>query len=191
MIFCLSCVNEIIIPKDDTILDECIKKIAQNDKVSLSKLYEQSSKSVYAFALSILKNTSDAEDVMHDVYISIYNNAKSYKSNAKPMAWIITITKNLCLMKLRQRKRQSDIPQEDWEKYLDKKQDLSLDDKETISFLMKKLKDDERQIVILHAVSGFKHKEIASIMNLRLSTVLSKYNRALKKLKELMGGEWQ
>jgi RNA polymerase sigma-70 factor (ECF subfamily) len=46
------------------------------------------------------------------------------------------------------------------------------------------LNDEERSIVLLHAVSGMKHKEIASILNKPLSTVLSKYNRAIKKLNQ-------
>ena len=49
------------------------------------------------------------------------------------------------------------------------------------------LNQEERQIVILHAVSGLKHKEISQIMKRPLSTVLSKYNRAIKKLKKAMG----
>jgi RNA polymerase sigma-70 factor (ECF subfamily) len=55
---------------------------------------------------------------------------------------------------------------------------------------MKHLSDQERQIVVLHAVSGLKHREIAAALNLPLPTVLSKYNRALKKLKtHLSGGD--
>lgn len=46
------------------------------------------------------------------------------------------------------------------------------------------LSDTERQIVMLHAVSGIKHREIALILELPLSTVLSKYARALSKLKK-------
>ena len=53
--------------------------------------------------------------------------------------------------------------------------------------VMAKLRDDEREIVMLHAVAGMKHREIASMLELPLSTVLSKYNRALKKLKKLLG----
>lgn len=48
---------------------------------------------------------------------------------------------------------------------------------------MKQLTDQERQIVMLHAVAGFKHREIAELLELPLSTVLSKYRRALKKLR--------
>jgi len=48
------------------------------------------------------------------------------------------------------------------------------------------LNTEEQQIVLLHAVTGMKHKEIAELMNLGLSTTLSKYNRALKKLRSYL-----
>jgi len=52
------------------------------------------------------------------------------------------------------------------------------------------LTEEEQQIVTLHAVAGFKHREIAAFLDLPLPTVLSKYTRALKKLKkELAKGE--
>lgn len=48
---------------------------------------------------------------------------------------------------------------------------------------------DERQIVLLHAVSGLKHRQIAELTHMPLATVLSKYHRALKKLRVLLKGE--
>ena len=51
---------------------------------------------------------------------------------------------------------------------------------------MTRLSDEERQIVVLHAVAGFKHREIADIVELPLPTVLSKYHRALKKLRAFL-----
>ena len=52
-----------------------------------------------------------------------------------------------------------------------------------------RLSPEERQIVLLHAAAGLKHREIARLLELPLSTVLSKYHRGLKKLKALMKGE--
>lgn len=48
------------------------------------------------------------------------------------------------------------------------------------------LSDQERQVVLLHAVTGLKHREIAALLELPLPTVLSKYSRALKKLRLAM-----
>ena len=49
------------------------------------------------------------------------------------------------------------------------------------------LSDEERQIAVLHAVSGMKFREIAELLGLPLSTVLSKYHRSMKRLRDL----WQ
>ena len=46
------------------------------------------------------------------------------------------------------------------------------------------LSDEERQIITLHSISGLKQREIADLLNLKLTTVLSKYHRGLKKLKD-------
>ena len=54
---------------------------------------------------------------------------------------------------------------------------------------LKTLGDEERKVVLLHAVSGLKHREIAQDLGLPLSTVLSRYNRALKKLKRYLTEE--
>ena len=54
---------------------------------------------------------------------------------------------------------------------------------------MAALTDEERQVVMLHAVTGLKHREIAQLLELPLATVLSKYRRALKKLNLLLEGD--
>ncbi len=173
--------------QENIFLDNCLSKIANcKDSEALSKLYEKTSSGVYALALSILKNTHDAQDVLHDCYIKIFMHAAKYKSNNKPMAWIITIAKNLCLQKLRNKKNHAQVPLEDWDAYFTHNPLVSEDDRHVLCACMAQLTDEERQIIVLYAVSGFKHREIAQILGINLSTVLSKYNRSLKKLKILL-----
>ncbi len=109
----------------------------------------------------------------------------SYRPQGKPMAWIFTIVRNRCLQKLRERGRTADIPPEDWEPYLKSCDSVTPEDRLLIGACMERLTQEERQIVVLHAVSGFRHREIAQILQLPLPTVLSKYHRALKKLKNM------
>lgn len=170
----------------DADLDQCIASIAEKSSDALADLYHQTSTAIYGFSLSILKNTQDAEDVLHDCYISIYSSAAAYQSCGKPMAWIFTIARNLCLMKLREHSRMSDIPPEDWEPYLTRNGETSPEDRLILTQCMTLLSDEERQIVMLHALTGFKHREIAQILDMPLPTVLSKYHRALKKLKKFL-----
>lgn len=168
---------------DAQILDQCINAIAQGDQDAFAQFYQLTRTAAYSYALSILKHPHDAEDVLHDCYLSVYANASGYRSSGKPMAWLITIVRNLSLMKLRARGRTADLPPE--ELGLDRPvyPDLPPEDRVMLQSCLNDLSDEARQIVVLHAVAGFRHREIAQLLQLPLSTVLSKYNRALKTLK--------
>ncbi|MBD5550993.1 MAG: RNA polymerase sigma factor [Lachnospiraceae bacterium] len=167
-------------------VEQCLSGMKKQDVKALEELYYRTSAPVFGFALSILKNIQDAEDVMHDLYVAVWSAAGKYDADGKPMAWIMTITRNLCLQKLREYRKRSDIPQEDWETYINGNLNMSSEDKLILSECLKTLSDEERQIVTLHAVAGFKHREIGKLLEMPLSTILSKYNRALKKLQKYM-----
>ena len=168
----------------DAFLDRCIEETATDNMEGFKKLYTETKSSVYGFALSVLKNPDDAEDVLQDCFVKVFSAAADYKSQGKPLAWILTITRNLCLQLLRDKKKQADIPEEDWEKYVGETDNASTEDNIVLTELLQTLAEDERQIVVLHVVSGLKHREIADFLKMPLSTVLSKYNRSLKKLNE-------
>ena len=87
------------------------------------------------------------------------------------------------MRKFRARKELADLPEEDWERYMESAEQVTPEDRMVIEQVMGRLSDEERQIVVLHVLSGFKHREIAELMDLPLATVLSKYHRALKKMK--------
>lgn len=91
-------------------LDRCIERVAMCDRDAFAVLYRSTSGAVFAYALSVLKNRQDAEDVLHDCYVNIYQTAQAYRSEGKPMAWIMTVTRNLCLHKLRERSRRAEQP---------------------------------------------------------------------------------
>ena len=170
-------------------LEACIARIEAGQTDALAELYDQTRVSVYSFALSMLKNVQDAEDVLHDCYLNVHAAAAGYRPQGKPLAWLLTITRNLCLRKLRQRSKTADAPPEDWERVLQQRPAVTPEDRVLLRACMQQLTDTERQIVALHAVAGFKHREIAHMLDLGLSTVLSKYHRALKKLDQWINKE--
>lgn len=172
-------------PEQNT-LDLWLASVADGDMEAFEKLYHTVSSSVYAFALSVLKNSHDAEDVLHDCFVAVLGAAGDYRSSGKPMAWIMTIARNLCYKHLRQRERNPQLNLEDWRDHIDICTEMTADDKVVLEQCMSRLSGDERQIVVLHAVAGFKHREIAQLMELALPTVLSKYHRSIKKLRSYM-----
>lgn len=164
------------------IFDNYIYEIAGGNKNALAELYEKTQSLVYGFALSICKNPYNAEDILQDVYVQIWNAAGQYNSEGKPLAWIFTITKNMALHCLRQQNKTIPVIDEELQSYFKEHEELKVDDKIMLEGLLEKLCDDERQIIILHALWGLKHREIANLLQKSLPTVLSKYNRAIKKL---------
>ncbi len=170
-------------------LDAYLAGIAKGDRDALANLYHHTSTSVYAFTLSILRNPHDAEDVLQDCYLRIYESAGDYRSHGKPMAWIMTIARNLCMMRLREQSKTATLSETDWNIALSGCYEMDTDDRILLTQCMTLLNDEERKIVTLHAVAGFKHREIASFLDIPLPTVLSKYNRSLKKMKEFLEKE--
>ena len=169
-------------PEDDAVLDQCIARIAAGDQEALADLYNRTRPAVYGFALSILKNIHDAEDVLHDAYLQVWQAAGQYRTQGKPRAWLMTIVRNLALSHLRQQGRTEPLNQEDWQDRFAANPSVTEEDRLTLGALLAALGDQERQIVTLHALGGLKHREIAAMLALPLPTVLSKYSRALKKL---------
>ena len=169
---------------DSDLLEQSIAEGATGDATALETLYREAKSAVYGFALSYLKNAHDAEDVLHDTFVSVWSAAAGYQAQGKPMAWLLTITKNLCLDRLRRQTKQAELPDEERSDLFAEREDLSQEDKWLLQQTLQGLSEEERQIIMLHAVGGLKHREIAAMLDLVLPTVLSKYRRGLKKLKE-------
>ncbi len=170
------------IPK---VSDSLIRKISNSHAESFEKLYRLSSSAVFGLALSIVGNHVDAEDVVQNVYLSVYEKAHQYKGGGKAMAWIFTITRNHALMLIRDRKKRQHVNFDDvYNVGIKPSTEDKVYNNELINVILETLSVDERQIVIMHSMSNMKHREIADLLEMPLSTVLSKYNRALKKLKK-------
>ena len=105
------------------------------------------------------------------------------------MGWLLTVCRNLALMKLRQGARHADLEEEEWDAIPAQQEGLSVEERELLQTALGQLEEQERRIVILHAVTGLKHREISALLELPLATVLSKYHRALKKMRVFLKGD--
>lgn len=162
--------------------DSLILAVGQGDERAFTELYLRAHKAVFGFALSIVKHRQDAEDVMQDTFLRADGAAARYEPRGKPMAWLLTIARNLALERLRAR-RDMPLEQEDWQGLGAHDPTEEQEDRMILEAAMELLSDEERQVLTLHAMSGLKHRETAALLGLPLSTVLSKYRRSLIKLK--------
>ncbi|MDO9493441.1 RNA polymerase sigma factor [Acetobacterium sp.] len=168
-------------------IDEAIFiRIAENDMAAFEEFYRLTERSVYAFVLSTLKNHDDTLDVVQDTYLKIRAAAHLYQPMGKPMAWVFTIARNLSISKIRNRQKNDSIEIADIENDLNFSYISDQEDQLVLQTALKILSSEETEIILLHAISGFTHREIAKNLEMNLSTVLSKYHRGLKKLKKYL-----
>ncbi len=169
------------------IIDETIfARIAENDVAAFEEFFRLTERSVYAYALSILRNNDDAMDVVQDTYLKIRGAAHLYRPMGKPMAWVFTIVRNLSMSKLRTKAQTDNLEEGELENNLSFSYVTDSDDRLILQSALKILSEEERKIILLHAISGFTHLEISRDIGFPLSTVLSKYHRGLKKLKKYL-----
>ena len=163
-------------------LQQLLIHIAGGEREALAELYQRMRSAVYGLALSYLKNAQDAQNLTQDVYVQVWDRAEQYRPTGSPMGWLLAVCRNLCLTRLRREERHAALSEEEWDAIPARECGLDADERTLLQGALASLTDEERRIVLLHAVTGLKHREIAALLELPLPTVLSKYHRALKNL---------
>jgi RNA polymerase sigma-70 factor (ECF subfamily) len=168
--------------------EQLIMNIARGDRDALAEIYLLHKSAVYAFAMSILRQAHAAEDVMQETFLQLWNAAGTYVPRGQSaLPWLLGITKNTALKHMRTVQR-AGIPMEELPDPPNPSDPfLAVENRIVTKAVMEKLSAEERQIVVLHAVAGMKHREIAELLDKPLSTILNKYRRALKKLETYLG----
>ena len=163
-------------------LEALLAGVAAGQREAFCALYEQTRGRIYAYAMSFLRQPQDAEDAMQDTFLKIRAAAHLYEPRGKPLFWMLSICKNICLMELRRKQHTAALTPEA-EAVLAAPDTLTdAEDRAVLEAAFRCLNPDSIQVLLLHAAVGLKHREIAKNLNVPLSTVLSKYNRGLKRL---------
>lgn len=156
------------------------------DEDAFAEFYRLTSPGLFAFLLAVLKEEAAAEDIMQDTYIRFRNGLSGYRIGTNPTAFLIQIGKRLAFNELKKRKRELQVDFADWNAPSRAPDPSEIADTSALDAVKRHLSADEAQIVMLHAVAGFKHREIAAIMKKPAGTVMWSYNNALKKLRKVL-----
>ena len=167
-------------------LQRLLLRVAGGEREALAELYQRTRSAVYGLALSYLKNAHDAQDLTQDVYVQVWDCAEQYRPTGSPMGWLLAACRNLCLMRLRREERHAALSEEEWDAIPARECGLDADERALLQGALASLTDEERRIVLLHAVTGLKHREIAQVLNMPQATELSKYSRSVKKLQKIL-----
>ncbi|REG85026.1 sigma-70 family RNA polymerase sigma factor [Marinomonas pollencensis] len=170
---------------------------AGGNRRALMQLYEQEAPRLLAVVMRILQNRPLAEDIVHDAFIKIWQNADRYhKGLGSARGWIYTVARNLALNALKYSQRQV-LAEPDFLLDLCDKQVLDNEhpDDEFASDVFTQASldvcldhlENERKLCVLHAyVDGYTQDEIAKLLGKPLGTVKSWIKRSLAALKECL-----
>lgn len=170
--------------RQQTIDEDLFPLIGQGNQRAFEELYLASERALYAYALSQVQNPHDAHDIVQDTFLKIRACAHLYQPQGKPLAWMFTIARNLSRNLQRSQSRNLSADELALEDDMSYSYISDPTDRIVLHTALNLLEEREREIILLHVVSGLKHREIADDLNVPLATVLSRYHRGLKKLKK-------
>lgn len=158
---------------------ELIKGCAEGDRALQKALYERYCRKMMAVCLRYARSTQEAEDILQEGFIKIFNSIHSFRSEAKLETWITRIMINTALNSHRQKLYM--LPMVDVN-------DLQIPEDEGINLsdfnlselitMVQSLPDGCRVVFNLFAIEGYGHKEIAEMLTISEGTSKSQYNRA-------------
>ena len=177
-----------------------INELREGDMAALAVLVEKYKRLVYRVAVQITKNHEDANDVMQDTFLKVYESIHSFRKDAAFETWLYRIVVNHAtnLVKRRERRRESPLsatsemeirPDLRWTADLANNPHLNLERKERqrwVTQAVNSLPLKQRTVVILYEFEGLTHPEIASILNCSEGTVRSRLHYARQKLRDLL-----
>ncbi len=175
---------------------ELLGKIKQQDAEAFSTLYDRYASRLYGLALKILTNPSLAEDVIQEVFLTVWEKAEQFeRMRGGALAWLMALCRNRSIDKLRaqERSRKKITPMPD-----DLEKLPSLDGEmifakigveegvRAITQAMQQVPDDQRQLIEMAYFREMSQSEIARETQLPLGTVKTRIRSGMKKVRELM-----
>jgi len=161
------------------------------DRTAQKRLYEVFSGKMYALSIRYTKNRDDAQDVLQDAFIKIYEHIHSFRGDAPLEFWIRSIVVNTALKHLRRQKQWVDIE----DVYL-KEGEIEAADQPLANFqwqqltgFIQELPTGCQTVFNLFAIEGYKHHEIAEMLNISEGTSKSQFSRARMLLQQKLNKE--
>lgn len=139
---------------------------------------------LYRAALSILGDPQEAEDVVQDTFLRLWEKAPIFESPAHERAWLLKVAVNGCKSRLRAPWRRRTAPLLDSYPAADPEEQAVLE-------VIQSLPPKDRTVLHLYYYEGYQTAEIAAMTGWREGTVRSRLARARDRLRELLKGEWE
>ena len=159
----------------------------EGDREAFSEIYYACYKDMYNFAFYTFGNPEDAADVVSDTFVEILKGIGKLRAAESFAPWAFKILSGRCKKEISARiKRRGELPFEDFSEMPSigsENFEGDIAEKATLAKALSELEPEERIILILSALYGYTHREIAKILGIPRGTVSSKLHRIYAKLR--------
>ena len=171
---------------------ELIKRFTNGCTFSFETIVSRYETKVHNLAMRLTRNSEDAEEVLQDVFVTVYRKISGFEGKAKFSSWLYRITVNASFMKLRKRKQDKSVSLDDMLPHLQNKaitqrnafgarcDSLAMNNeiKDALEGAIEKLPEEYRAVFVLRDIDGLSNKEVGEILNLSIPAVKSRLHRS-------------
>jgi RNA polymerase sigma-70 factor (ECF subfamily) len=172
--------------------EELMQEIKADNMFAFDVLYKKYCKRVYKFGYSILKSPEESENIMQDVFLSLWENRHKVQKDSSIKSFVFTITYNKAISIIRKKARESQFIE-----YLKSLQEITEEPvnvkleynelKTKLDEIINALPQRQKEVYLLHRVEGLKYNEIAERLNISVKTIETHMSCALKTIREKLG----
>lgn len=171
-----------------TSIPELVERAQRGDQAAFEHLYRKYAGRVYAVCLRLSANAGRAEELTQEAFVRAWHMLATFRGESDFFSWLYRVAVNVVFSDLRsKRRREKRVLATGNLLYYDKKEaggmeGTALDLEKAIAELPKQA----RTVFILHDVEGYRHEEVAEMMNLSIGTCKSQLHRARRILREAL-----
>lgn len=161
--------------------DEVIKQAAAGDVGAFEMVYQAYFSLVSNVAFRVVNNREDAQDIVQEVFIKMYDQLKNFRFDSSLKTWIYRITVNTAINYGKKTNKFQHQPLEFADGVIAKNEGIDVDkeyNEKIVSSLLQSLNPDQRTCVILRNIENCSYEEIAKTLNIPINTVRSRLKRA-------------
>jgi RNA polymerase sigma-70 factor (ECF subfamily) len=176
--------------------DEMIMRARQGDREALAQLYRSYRDNVYRICLRMVRNPSDAEDLVQETFLRVINKIHTFRGDSQFSTWLYRVTKNVALMQLRKPKFATmDFDDaRDQDEFLESVNRASgaaeteshAADGVLLEVAIQQLPSGYGKVLVLHDVLGYRHTEISKMTGITANNSKSRLCRARRMLRGVL-----